>query len=171
MPNATLTNFCLKILHISYELRNSFFFSFGVEKGLFDRPTVIFKRKEGSLQTNELKEISVCLHYCKGWLVLSHFWCFSLYRNYLRGQGCRLMHSTGRRQCWSSWYSLSISSTISCCSAPLTILKTLLLPCLYESFAVSQNNSWIPTRKFVQAKDTSKILTLYPLRKTSFTSP
>lgn len=41
-----------------------FFPPFGVEKGLFERPTVIFKRKEESLQTNELKEISMCLRYC-----------------------------------------------------------------------------------------------------------
>ena len=137
-------------------------FSFHVEKSVFKRPMVISKKKERSLQIIKLKEI---LTYAA---TLSKKTDSISPLVHLPVASVQLLYSTGRRWCPSSWHSPRNSSAASCSSASLTIFKTLLLSFLYQPFIVSHDDVHNNSKSIIplQAKNISKVLTFYPLKKT-----
>lgn len=149
VPNATLANVVLCASYFMWTLWQLFFFN--VEKGLLVRPTVISKKKEGSLQTHELKKSLMYLRYCEGQLVLSHLQC--LFRNYLQGHTAQQEGSADL----TGWAQpLSCHQLLLCPTYHLQdSASTLPVPdphCFYEA--------QMPTRTFIQTKDTSTIFTI-----------
>lgn len=153
------------MLHISYGLYNSCFFQCSEE--------CISEANENI----QVKEIVLANHQIKGGFnvpdniihLIDSFslWCICLFRDYF--QCYRLLHSTGRKQGWSSWLCPSSTSATSFSSAPLTILKTadaLLVP-VFHHFPWSCPE-FHKNIILVQAEYTSKILTLPSEEKIAF---
>ena len=124
---------------------------------------MISKKKEGPLQTSELRKILMYLRYCQGRLVLSHFWCLS--RNYLWGQRCSLQH---RKKAVFIYLAQSGTSSATSCCAASRIFKTQLLLCLYQPLIVSTTPRCPQDCLF---KPTIPPKYLYTLKKTSFSLP